>query len=452
MQDQQAQTGDAAGQDESSWPSASRGWLVVVLLALASIASQFDRTVINLTVEPLKQQFSLNDTQFGMLQGIAFGVFYTLACFPVGRLADRYARKTLIGVCLAIFSLFAMGSGLARSYAQLFLTRIGVGIGEASVTPGGLSMLSDLFPSERLGKPVGAFLMSAPVGQGLAFMGGGYLLQWLTDSSMLSSGMLEGFEPWQAAFIIIGFPGLLLAPMFLLLREPARRGPGGAVPLTLGEMKTVLLERRQALVPMFTAFSMVTLVSYTLFIWTPALFQRSYGWTPGQVGVGFGLVVMIFGTAGAYFGGWMSDHLMARGYKDAPLRVAAYGFVGCGIFGMLAPLMPSAHIALLLLIPAVFLSNTPYACAGSSIQMILPNRARGQVTAIYITILTLVGLVIGPMVVGLMTDYVFKDPNDIRYSLAIVVGLPAPIMFTLLLSAFAPYRALRERMDGQQGG
>ena len=435
--------------DTTPWPSPARGWTVAGLLALASIASQFDRTVINLTVGPLKEQFSLNDTQFGMLQGVAFGIFYTLACFPVGRLADRYARRTLIGVCLAFFSLFSMGSGLTRSYAQLFLTRIGVGIGEASVTPAGLSMLSDHFPPERLGKPVGAFLMSAPVGQGLAFIAGGSLLQWLAGSSLLETGLLAGFEPWQAAFIIIGFPGLLLAPVFLLLREPQRRGPGGEAALALSEVSRILLERRKALIPMFTAFSMVTLVSYALSIWTPAMFQRNYGWNPGQVGIGFGLIVMTFGTAGAYFGGWMSDRLMARGYLDAPLRVAAYGFVSCGVFGALAPLMPSATLSLLLLAPAVFLSNTPYACAGSAIQMIIPNRARGQATAIYITILTLVGLVIGPTVVGLMTDYVFNDPADIRFSLAIVVGMPAPLMFLLLRRSFQPYRELREQMRRQ---
>jgi MFS family permease len=139
----------------------------------------------------------------------------------------------------------------------------------------------------------------------------------------------------------------------------------------------------------------------------------------------------------------MSDRLARRGYLAAPLRVAAFGFVGCGAFGALAPLMPSAEGCLALLIPAVFLSNTPYACAGSSIQLIVPNRARAQVTALYITLTTLVGLGVGPLVVGLMTDHVFRNPADIRYSLAVVVGVPAPLMFVLLLTAWRPYRRLR---------
>jgi MFS family permease len=433
----------AASSATGAWPSATRAWAVVLLLALASVVSQFDRTVINLTVDPLKRAFELNDTQFAMLQSLAFGVFYTIACIPLGWLADRYQRRVVMAMSLLFFSLFAMGSGLARSYWQLFVTRVGVGVGEATVTPAGMSIMSDYFPPERLGRAVGAFFVSAPVGQACGLIGGGLLLQWLATSSALVTGPLAGFEPWQAAFIIIGAPGLLLVPLFLSIREPARRGTGHAEPLPFGEVVRLVRERGRALLPMLAGFCMVTLVSYTFFVWTPTVLQRSFGYGPREAGVAFGLIVLTFGTGGAFFGGWLTDLLARRGYLDAPLRVAAFGFVGCGIFGGLAPLMPSPAAALALLGPAIFLSNMPYACAGTSIQLITPNRARAQVTALYIMLITLVGLGVGPTVVGLMTDYVFQDPNDIRYSLAIVVAVPAPIMFALMTLAWKPYRALR---------
>lgn len=429
--------------DASAWPSAARGWLAAGLLALASIVSQFDRTVINLMIEPIKAAFRLDDTGFGMLQGIAFGIFYVVACIPIGRLADHYQRRVIIAAGLGLFSAFAMASGVARSYAQLFLTRMGVAVGEASLSPAGFSLLSDQFAPERLGRPMSAFLMSAPVGQGLAFIGGGGLLQWLTTSSVLTAAPLSAYAPWQAAFIIVGAPGLLLVPLFLLLREPARRGPGGAAPLTSREVIAIVRTRAAALVPMFASFAMVSLVSYAFFIWTPALFQRTYGWNPAQVGLAFGLILLIFGTSGVYFAGWMSDRIARRGHLDAPLKVAAYGFVGCGLFGALAPLMPNATAALALLAPAIFLSMMPYPCAGTAIQLIVPNRARAQVSALYITLTTLVGLGVGPLVVGLMTDHLFRNPADIRYSMATVVGLAAPAMFALLLVARRPYRALR---------
>ncbi|HEV2702860.1 MAG TPA: MFS transporter, partial [Steroidobacteraceae bacterium] len=249
-----------------SWPSAAQGWMAVGLLALASVGSQFDRTVINLMVEPLKQTFALDDTHFGMLQSIPFGIFYVLACIPIGRLADRYSRRLIIGTGIALFGLFAMASGLARSFMQLFATRIGVAVGEASLTPAALSMLSDLFPAPRLGRPVAGFLMSAPVGQALAFMGGGGLLQWLSTSSVLASGPLSGLAPWQAAFIIVGAPVLLLVPCFCLQREPARRGPDASASLPLKEIAQMLRTRAAALVPMFAGFAMVNLVSNAFFI------------------------------------------------------------------------------------------------------------------------------------------------------------------------------------------
>ena len=438
-------TGAAATVNTAPWPAATRGYLVATLLGLASVASQFDRTVINLMVAPLKEAFALNDTAFSALQSLAFGVFYVCACVPLGYLADRFQRRIVVGTGIGLFSLLAMASGLARSYAQLFVTRIGVAVGEASLTPAALSMLSDLFPPERLGRPVSAFFVSAPVGQGLAFIAGGSLLQWLSTSTLLTSGPLAGFAPWQLAFIIIGFPALLLVPFLILQREPARRGSAGAASLPLREVAGIIWVRRAALVPMFAGFAMVNLVSYTFFIWTPALFERSYGWNAGQIGLSFGLILLIAGTAGVYFAGWISDRLSGRGHLDAHLIAAAFGFVGCGVLGTLAPLMPSARAAQLLLAPAIFLSMMPYPCAGTAIQIIVPNRARAQATAIYITLTTLVGLVMGPLLVGMMTDYVFRDPKDIRYSLALVVGTAAPLMFMLLAIARRPYRALRTR-------
>jgi MFS family permease len=431
------------GDDSSPWPDPRQGWTVAILLALASIVSQFDRTVINLMVAPIKAAFTLDDTHFGMLQGFAFGIFYVLVSIPIGRLADRHERRVIIGAGLGLFSLFSMASGIARSYTQLFLTRIGVGVGEASLTPAGLSLLSDLFPPTRLGRAVSVFMMSAPFGQGLAFIVGGRVLQWLSNSPWLVSGPFARFAPWQVAFWMVGLPGLVLAPCFWLFREPARRGRASAAPLSLREVGAVVRERRAALVPMLAGFTMVPLVSYAYFIWTPALFQRTYGWSAAQVGLSFGLILIIFGTSGVYLAGWFSDRLARQGHLDAPLKVAAVGFAGCGLFGALIPLMPNPIAALTLLAPAILLSNVPYACAGTAFQLIIPNRARAQISALYVTLTTLVGLGVGPIVVGLMTDHVFHGPSAIRYSLAIVVSVPAPIMLVLLLLACRPYRALR---------
>lgn len=430
-------------QEATPWPSAARGWFLVFLLALASVVSQFDRTVINLMVEPLKAEFHLNDTQFGALQGIAFGIFYILACIPIGRLADRYQRRIIIAVALVLWSLFAIGSGLARSYWQLFLTRIGVAAGEASLSPAAFSMLSDQFPPEKLGRPVSGFLMSAPIGQGLAFIGGGSLLTTLSTSDMLSHGPFAGFEPWQVAFIIIAAPGLLLVPIFLLIPEPLRRGTSGLEQLPLRAVIAVVHERRHAFTLMFAGFALVSLVSYAFAIWTPALLTRTYGLAPAEIGWGYGPLLIIFGMTGVYAAGWLNDHFSARGYRDAPLRVAIGGFAIAGVSGAIAPLMPTANGALTLLAPTIFFGNFPYPCAAAAIQLITPNRARAQVSALYITVTTLVGLAFGPIIIGAITDYLFSAPQDIRFSLTLIVGLATPLMAGLLILALPSYRKLR---------
>jgi MFS family permease len=439
-------TSTASQEPHNPWPSARRGWVLVALLALASVVSQFDRTVINLMVGPIKAEFGLNDTAFGALQSLAFGLFYVIACIPLGRIADNWSRRWLLAMCLGFWSVFAMASGLARSYWGLFLTRIGVAVGEASLTPAGLSMLSDHFPPERLGRPVAGYLMSAPVGQGLAFIGGGSLLTALAGSDLITTGWLAGFEPWQAAFIIVGAPGLLLVPLFMLIPEPVRRGArtGG---LSAAETARLIGAMWRALVPMFIGFAMVLLFSYSVAIWTPALLERVHGWNSAQIGWGFGLVLIAFGMTGVIVGGWANDWLAAKGHRDAPLKVAAAGFAVGGAAGVAAPLMPTAELTLAALAVALFFGQMPFPCAATSLQLIVPNRARAQISAVYVTFTTLVGLGVGPTVIGLMNDFVF-GPDHIDKSMAVVIGCATPIMVGMMLLAMKPYRRFHEAAQG----
>ncbi|MBT0670202.1 MFS transporter [Novosphingobium profundi] len=437
----------AAGGRAVPWPEARRGWMIAALLALASIASQFDRVVLNLTVEPVKSHFGMDDTQFAMLQGVAFGIFYTLCSVPIGRLADKHRRTGLLGISLLLFSGFSMFSGLARNFGQLFASRVGVAVGEASVTPTGLSLLADLFPPQRLGRAVGVFFLSAPFGIGLAYLVGGQLLDGLSALHLAGEGLPLGLLPWQACFLLVSLPGLILAPVFWLLREPLRRGGGHDRAMSVGEVVAIVKERRLALTLMFAGFSMVTVVNFAYNVWMPALFGRVYGWDPAEVGLGFGLVMIVCGTSGTFFAGVLADRVAASGKVDAPLRVAAWSFLLCGVFGCLAPLMPNAWASLALIAPAMFLSCMPVPCAGTALQLIVPNRARAQVTAFYIMVISLVGIGIGPMIIGFMNDHVFTAPTDIRYSMAIVVGIASPLMWVLLLAAFKPYRKLREAAE-----
>lgn len=436
--------------NDAPWPSALLGWTAVLLLSLAAVASYLDRVVISLLVEPIKADFGLTDTGFAVLQGIAFGLFYTVFAFPLGRLADNRKRRSIIIAGLAAFSLFSMASGLARNFWQLFLARTGVGIGEASLTPAAYSILSDYFPPSRLGRAMGAFTTSAYLGVGLAFVGGGAVIGWLSRPGTLDWWFFAEFKPWQLAFILASMPGLLLLiPISLFLREPARRGLAtAATAVPLAEVGRMLWSRRQLLVPMFAGFAMAALPGYAALTWTPVMFMRVFGWSAAEIGLAYGLLYMVFGMSGVFFAGWLCDRLTARGVLDAPLKVAAYGFAGFGIFGTLAPLMPTPTLSLILFAPAIFLLTMPYPLAGAAIQFVTPNRMRGQTSAVYLTIINLVGLGIGPILVGLFTDYLFTSPKDVRYSIAIVNFVSAPAAAALLLIAARRFRLLRATMVG----
>lgn len=416
---------------------------MVAVLALANILSYLDRIIINLLVQPIQADLGINDTQFGMLQGLAFGLFYTLLALPIGRMVDSRPRRTIIAAGVFTFSLFSLLSGLARSFGQLFAARVGVGAGEASLTPAAYSMISDLFPPERLGRAISVFTMTAFIGIGLAYVAGGATVALVSAADFRGWPLLEGLAGWQRVFVLVSIPGLLLVPVILLMHEPARTGRtrAGAVPVR--EVLSHVGGQRGALFPMFAGFAAITLSGYASAVWTPAFFIRAHGWTPAEIGLGYGLITLVFAPMGAITAGRLCDWLSARGVLDAPLRVAAFGYVGTGLFGGLAPLMPSGELALALFAPAVFLSTMPFPMAGTAIQLVTPNELRGQVSALYMLVINVVGLGAGPIVVGAMSDFLFPGPDGVRYGLALVNAVAAPVAMLCLLLAFAPYRQAR---------
>ena len=433
----------SATAEQAPWPDRRLAWIALALLVGALVASQLDRMLINLVVGPVKQEFGLTDTQFAMLQGIAFGLFYASMPIPIGMLADRFQRRAVIGIGIGLFSLFSLATGFTRNYAQLFVARMGVGVGEASVAPAGFSIIADYFPPHRLGRAISLFTMGSTIGTAGAYIGGGAVIGWLTELAAHDTRLFLGAKPWQLAFVFVSIPGLLLAPCFFLLREPVRRGLlGQGKPASFSRLWPEFRRCGRFLALFLAGMSMVTTVSYAISVWTPAVFMRVYGWNAPQVGLWLGLLTLTCGAPGSYFAGWLVDRLRARGVTDAALKVGAFAFAGCGVTGTLAPLMPTPQLALLLLAPAMFLLFMPFACAPTALQPIVPNELRSQVSALYLSLISLVGITVGPIVTGLLTDYVFHSPAQARYSLAIVVGCAAPIMVVLILLSCAPYRRL----------
>ncbi len=410
------------------------------MLALANILSYLDRIIINLLVQPIQRDLGINDTQFGMLQGLAFGLFYTLLALPIGRLVDSRPRKTIIAIGVGTFSLFSLASGMSKSFGHLFLARAGVGAGEASLTPAAYSLISDLFPPAQLGRAISVFTMTAFVGIGLAYIAGGAAIALISAADFSWAPFMQQLAGWQRVFIAVALPGFLVALLiWIVLPEPPRRGrtKEGQVPVR----EAAAYMRRQAplFTPLFGGFAMITLASYASAVWTPAFFIRGFGWTPAQIGLWVGVGYLLLGPLGALAAGRWCDALTARGVRDAPLRVAGLSAFVSGLLSAVSPVMPTAESALVVLLLSVPFGTMAFPMAGTAIGLVTPNELRGQVSALYMLVINAVGLGIGPMLVGAMSDYVFTGGDGIRYGLALVNLVTAPLALWLIWRARAPY-------------
>jgi MFS family permease len=431
------------------WPSRRYAWTVLALLMTALIVSVIDRGVINLMVQPIKAEHGLSDTQFGALLGIAFGTLYVVASIPLGILADRYQRRLVVGVGVTLFSLFSFSTGLARNYTQLFLARMGVGFGEASVSPSGFSLISDTFPPDKVGRAASIFSMGNFIGASLSLVLGGQLYGLFKGIAHDDPGQLLGFAPWQVTIMCIALPGFFLAPLLFLMREPPRHGLlGSSRRLGFGETLRELGKRRRFLFLVIAAMSMGSIMTNSFSAWAPALFIRVYGWDEVQVGTWLGIMILAGAIGGSLLGGWVTDRLTQRKRLDAPITVAAYSFIGVGFVGVAAPLMPTGGLALLLMLIVYFLKPIAFALAPLSLQMVIPNQLRTTTTAIYFTVINFLGLFIGPLLLGYMSDNLFTGPTAVRYSMAVMIAGTVPLMVLLLLLALKPFRALRTEPVG----
>jgi len=431
---------------DHAWPPPRQAWAALVLLMIGLIISIVDRGVINLLVEPIKADYGLSDTQFGMLQSIAFATFYVTMAIPIGILADRYQRRLIVAVGVCIFSTFSLMTGLARSFNQLFIARMGVGFGEASLSPAGFSMLSDYFPPHKIGRAISLFSAANFIGASLSYVAGGLLIGLFDQVQRTAPERLLGFAPWQATIACIAIPGLIVGPAMFLLREPPRRGlVGKTTKLGFRDVMRELCTRRRFLVLVIAGMSMASIMTQGVSIWMPALFIRVYHWNATQAGVWIGAVILAGSVVGSYLGGWITDSMTQRRRLDAPILIATVSFGVAGLFAVAAPLMPTGELALALVLPMLFLKPMAFACAPLALQMVIPNQLRAQVTAGYFTVLNLVGLGLGPLVVGILSDSLFTGPTGVRYSMSLIAAITVPIMVILMALAIRPFAKLRER-------
>ena len=421
-------------------------WVVVAILMVAYVFSFVDRQILNLLVGPIRRDLGISDTQMSLLMGFSFAIFYTILGIPLGMLADRWNRRGLIAAGVVVWSVMTSLCGLARSYGQLFLFRIGVGVGEATLSPAAYSMIADYFPPQRRAFAISVYSMGIYLGSGIAFLLGGLVIQFAVAQGTVTLPLVGDVRPWQLVFFVLGGSGIVFSLAFLLVREPPREGVGvsdGAVPLRA--VVAYLWQNRRTVLCHNLGFAMIAFCSYGAGAWIPSFFIRTFDWKAGEVGIIYGLIVMVFGCLGILFGGWLTDRWLRQGMTDAALRTGICA-AGAALVGGVYLLAGNGTLAAILLAPAVFALGMPFGAAPAAIQEIVPNQMRGQTSAVYLFVVNLFGLGVGPTAVALVTDYVFADDQALKWSMPIVGTVANIAAIALLAAGLKPYRETRQRL------
>lgn len=419
----------------NSW----HAWYVVGLLLAAYTLSYVDRQILTLMVDPISRDLGLTDTQFSLLHGLAFAILYTFLGMPFGWLADRRDRRLIAAAGVAGWSVMTLLCGMSRNYWQLFLARIGVGVGEATLSPAAYSMIADLFPREQLARASSIYAMGIAAGAGLALIFGGYVIQLANTMSHVALPVLGTMRPWQIVFVLLGLVGLPLTLLILRLQEPARRGASNE-PVTVRQVTAFIASRRRMFSCFLLGFACISALGNGILGWVPSHFIRVHQWSAAEVGLRYGLCVLLFGGAGMVMGARLTEILQSRGIVDAPLRVAAGAIALCAPIGIAAPLASNAYVALALFALLQFFYMMPWGIGGAIIQLVSPNRMRGLLSAFYLFCVNIVGLTLGPTLIAALTDHLYGGGAGVAFSLATAATVLAPLATGLLVLGFAAYR------------
>lgn len=400
-------------------------WLVVVILLLIYTLGNFDRHVLAVLVEPIKRDLTLSDTQMSLLLGFAFAFFYTLVGLPVARLADRSNRRNIVAFGVALWSVATIVCGLARNYFQLFMARIGVGLGEACLNPAAIPLISDYFDKEKLGRALGVYMLGIPLGSGLASILGGALFAQISDDNTFTFWFIRDLRSWQLVLIVIGLSGLVIATLLGLIREPPRKGPlhkdgsGAMANYPLREIAGYIGRNWLPLFCIAWPLMFSALMTFGVGYWIPSFFIRSFPLDDQQAGTFlnyWGMVNLLFGATGVLIGGALADYL-GRRHEDGHLRTLFIGVLLIGPAYSLFPLMPEPELSVLMLMPAALGGGILQTTGVVMMMTVCPNQMRAQISALYYFLVNLVGGVLGPTLIALLTDYVFADAGMLRYSL-----------------------------------
>lgn len=416
-------------------PSLTRAWYAVAVLTLANVSGFVDRQILALLVAPIQRDLHVTDTQLSLLAGLGFAVFYSLLGLPIGRWVDGGGhRPRIVALGAAVWSVLTACTAGARSYAQLFLLRVGVGVGEATLSPAAVSIIADEFPTERRGIAMSTYMVGVFAGSGIGYALGAYVVGRLDTPGMVTVPLLGSIHPWQTVFLLVGLPGLLVALLALTMREP-RQGATAARGIEAASVAAVWRHVRhhgRTMTALCLGYACSSSVNYGIGFWLATFLMRTHGWSVQEAGTLQGVLTFTVGPVGVLLGGRLSDTWTRRGRVDAPLRVGMLAAAGMLVCAGAYPVVPSATVAAALLVPVNLFAAMPWGAANAAVAEAMPARLRGQGSAVYQLVQNLVSGAVGPTAVALLTDRVFGDPAAVRWSLATVAVVGMAVTLLLL--------------------
>lgn len=424
-------------------------WYMVVLCMIAYLFSFVDRQIVALLIEPIRADLEITDTQFSLIHGLAFAIFYAVMGVPIARLADTKSRPVIIAIGIAVWSLATAVCGTAKNFWQLFAARMGVGVGEAALSPAAYSMISDAFPKSKLGLALGVYSMGSFLGAGLAYIIGGVAIEMVARIGIVEVPIIGTVKPWQMTFFIVGFPGLIVAALFYLtVKDPERKGAAeGQSGYAIREVLGYIGKNKGSFSAHYVGFGLLSLVLYALMSWAPAFFLRNYELTTRDVGLYLGTLVLVCNVGGVLSSGWLVDFFTKRGRTDAPMLAGALGGLGAAIPAALFPFMPDLTSTLIVLGIALYFASFPMATSAAALQIMAPNQMRAQVTALFFLFMNLFGITGGASLVALSTDYLFKDEKAVGFSMALVACIAALIAVVLMLRGLKAFRGTVSKLQ-----
>jgi MFS family permease len=438
----------------TDWPQPRTAYYTLFVLVLCLTSSQLDVNIVPYLAASIKADLHLSDTQLGLLIGAPFALFYTLVGLPIAYFIDRVSRRRILALGIAIWNLGTALCGIAQSFGQLFVARFLVGGGEGVNGPASYSIVSDLFPRERLPRAVALLQLGSVIGPAIALAIGAWFLHLFLEMKAVA-GPLGEIHGWQVIFILIGLPSMLIAALVLItVPEPARRAirhqmahlesrePVTGAGLAAWCRDYGLALRYMALhwrvfVPLFGSL-LASALAIGAQQWTPIFYQRTFGWGPAKVAALQSGVQLLVVPLGLLVSVALAERFSRRRRDDAAMRVYALARL-VGLPGLFYVLMPSPWLAFGIGTLTYFTMGMAGASQNAALQIITPAALRGKITALYLFIYTVVGVALAPLVNALITDFVLRDETLIRWAIFWPTIVCGPLSFLIAWAGVRPY-------------